>query len=97
MLAIIRGYDWREFYLPKMPGLACAFYILLSLLKKYMPEVQKHILSVHFEPSVFASQWFMTLYSLILPFECILRIWDIFFIEGKKIIYRVALAIFKLN
>ena len=32
-----------------------------------------------------------------MPTEYILRIWDIFFIEGHKILYRVGLAIMKLN
>ena len=39
----------------------------------------------------------MTLYSCGFPFAAIVRIWDIFIVEGKKILYRVALAIFKLN
>ena len=32
-----------------------------------------------------------------MPIELTLRIWDIFFIEGQKILYRVALAILKIN
>jgi len=32
-----------------------------------------------------------------MPLELTLRIWDIFFIEGIKILYRVGLAILKLN
>jgi hypothetical protein len=38
----------------------------------------------------------MTVFSCALPFPCIVRIWDIFMVEGRKIVYRVALAIFKL-
>ena len=39
----------------------------------------------------------MTLFSCGFPFAVIVRIWDILIVEGKKILYRVALAIFKLN
>lgn len=39
----------------------------------------------------------MTLFSCGFPFALIVRIWDIFVVEGRKILYRIALAIFKLN
>ena len=48
-------------------------------------------------PPQYATHWFMTLFSTKMPLELTLRIWDIFFIEGKKILYRVVLAIMKLN
>ena len=46
---------------------------------------------------MYASQWFMTIFSVNIPFESTIRIWDIFLVEGKKILFRIALAIFKLN
>jgi len=45
---------------------------------------------------MFASQWFMTIYAVNIPFECTIRVWDIFFIEGPKILYRTALALLKM-
>ena len=39
----------------------------------------------------------MTLFSAQMPLEYTVRIWDIFFIEGHKILYRIGLAIMKLN
>eukprot|EP00301_Raphidiophrys_heterophryoidea_P003581 c11611_g1_i1.p1 GENE.c11611_g1_i1~~c11611_g1_i1.p1 ORF type:complete len:138 (-),score=34.12 c11611_g1_i1:133-546(-) len=44
-------------------------------------------------PTMYASQWFMTLFSYNFPFETVLRLWDIFFSEGFITIYRVALAL----
>lgn len=87
----------REMYLPKMPGLQKAFYVHLSLVRKYMPKLGTHLINSKFEPSMYGSQWFMTIFSVNFPFECTIRIWDIFMVEGKKILYRIALAIFKLN
>ncbi|CAG8673992.1 3784_t:CDS:2 [Acaulospora morrowiae] len=43
------------------------------------------------------SHWFLTLFINILPIETLLRVWDCFFYEGNKVLFRVALAIFKLN
>ena len=45
---------------------------------------------------LFATSWFMTLYSSVLNFHIFLRIMDIFWLEKNKIIYRIALAILKI-
>jgi hypothetical protein len=41
---------------------------------------------------MYATQWFVTLFSYSLPFDVVLRIWDIAMLEGTKAIFRVALA-----
>jgi hypothetical protein len=41
--------------------------------------------------------WFMSCYIGTLPIETTLRVWDVFFYEGSKTLFRVALAIFKLG
>ena len=46
---------------------------------------------------MYAQPWFLTLYSGFFKLELVSRIWDIFLVEGKKTIFRVALAILKLN
>jgi TBC1 domain family member 6 len=41
--------------------------------------------------------WFMSCFIGTLPIESTLRVWDIFFYEGSKTLFRIALAIFKLG
>ncbi|KAJ1911958.1 hypothetical protein IWQ60_009892 [Tieghemiomyces parasiticus] len=50
-------------------------------------------------PPVFLamSHWFPLLFVDVLPIESVLRVWDCFFYEGSKVLFRVALALFKLN
>ncbi|KAJ1987956.1 hypothetical protein H4R33_002638 [Dimargaris cristalligena] len=50
-------------------------------------------------PPVFLamSHWFPLLFVDVLPVESVLRVWDCFFYEGSKVLFRVALALFKLN
>ncbi|KAI8600875.1 rab-GTPase-TBC domain-containing protein [Dissophora ornata] len=43
------------------------------------------------------SHWFLTLFINILPVESILRVWDCFFYEGRKILFRVALTIMRMH
>ncbi|EEH08476.1 GTPase activating protein gyp3 [Histoplasma capsulatum G186AR] len=41
------------------------------------------------------TSWLMSLYIGSLPLETTLRVWDVFFYEGSRTFFRVALAIFK--
>ena len=45
---------------------------------------------------MYASQWFLTLYCVYFEIDVVVRIWDIYLVEGKKTIFRVGLAILKL-
>jgi len=41
--------------------------------------------------------WFMSCFIGTLPIETVLRVWDSFFYEGSKTLFRIALTIFKLG
>lgn len=41
--------------------------------------------------------WFMSCFIGTLPIESVLRVWDTFFYEGSKTLFRIALAIFKVG
>ena len=97
MVGLLRGFNMRDMFMPKMPGLSVAFYIHLSLLKKYIPKVSQHLTTMNFLPQTYGSQWFMTIFSCSMNFPCIVRVWDIFMVEGRKILYRIAPAIFKMT
>ena len=49
------------------------------------------------EALFYSISWFLTLYTAVLPFNLVVRIFDIFFNEKFKILYRVALAILKIK
>ncbi|CAG9316546.1 unnamed protein product [Blepharisma stoltei] len=95
LVAVMNKYELRGFYLPNMPGIYKALYKINSLFSHYIPHLWKHLQSLHFLPSVFAPSWIMTLYISVFKTDISLRILDIFFCEGTKIIYRVFINIFK--
>ncbi|KAI1401322.1 TBC domain-containing protein [Hypoxylon fuscum] len=41
--------------------------------------------------------WFMSCFIGTLPIESVLRVWDVFFYEGSKTLFRIALAVFKIG
>ncbi|KAK4473796.1 hypothetical protein MN116_003131 [Schistosoma mekongi] len=70
--------------------------MLFELVKKYQPNIYYHMVKCNIEPIYFAVDWFMCLYTRNLPWSTVLRIWDMFFFEGVKVLFRIALSIFQL-
>jgi len=71
--------------------------VLLGLLKKAAPNVHKHLKKQGIEPILFMTEWFLCLFTRTLPWNCVLRIWDIFLFEGVKILFRIALVLLKAS
>lgn len=46
--------------------------------------------------SMVTLQWFTTLFSYSFNFDVLVRLWDLVFIKGNKILFRISLAIFHL-
>jgi hypothetical protein len=46
-----------------------------------------------FDPSLLAFQWLVCFLSYNLPEEVSYRVWDLFFLKGPKIIFRISLAL----
>ena len=41
-------------------------------------------------------QWFTTIFTYSFNFDVLQRLWDLFFIKGDKVMFRISLAIFHL-
>lgn len=90
-------YEMKDYYTPGMPALKKTFYVLLSLIERIMPKLHDHMIDQCYTPALYATNWFLTLFSSRMPIELTLRIWDIYFIEGFNVLYKIIVAIFKLN
>jgi hypothetical protein len=51
------------------------------LVKKLVPQVGEHFEKEMINPSMYASQWFITIFSYSFPFSVALWMWDVFFVE----------------
>ncbi|XP_050269922.1 uncharacterized protein LOC126713988 isoform X1 [Quercus robur] len=66
-----------------------------QLVREYLPKLGEHFTQEMINPSMYASQWFITVFSYSFPFHLALRIWDVFLYEGVKIVFKVGLALLK--
>lgn len=65
--------------------------------QEFIPDIYVHFQSQSFHTSMYASSWFLTLFTtaLSLPMAC--RIMDVFLLEGMEVIFKVALSLLTLG
>ena len=90
-------YALAGMYSPGLPRYAMVVYVYEALLARFLPRLSRHLRLLGVEHSMYASQWFITLFSYSFPFSVVTRAWDMFLVEGWKAIFRVALALMHLH
>lgn len=71
--------------------------VLRALLAKRCPKVLAQLERAETPLEDVTASWFHTLFCTALPAETVVRIWDVLLLEGPKILFRVALALFKVS
>mmetsp|Transcript_26759 Transcript_26759/g.41975 ORF Transcript_26759/g.41975 Transcript_26759/m.41975 type:complete len:355 (+) Transcript_26759:1-1065(+) len=85
----------RQLFLEDMSGTHEMLYIAEKLMKQFFPKLSKHLHREEVRPSMFVTQWLMTLYTSSFPLDVVSRVWDSFLVEGYKVIYRTMLGLIK--
>lgn len=90
----IEGFGVRFMFTKCLPGCIINLLIFEELLLSLLPEVHQVLAENRIQPQLFASEWFFTLFTYVVhEEEVLLRIWDMFLIDGYKALFRVGLAI----
>ncbi|KAL7686919.1 putative ecotropic viral integration site 5 protein [Plasmopara halstedii] len=92
-----KRYGLADLYRPRMPKVLEVTYVFQGLLKQQMPHLSTHLENEGLHPTMYLTQWFLTLFTYNFPFDLVTRVWDAFLHEGWKVIYRVALALMKIS
>lgn len=71
--------------------------VLGALIAWKLPAVYRKLQTLEISLHLVTATWFTHLYVDQLPFESLLRVWDSFLLEGSKVLFRIALALFKIN
>ncbi|RLM97651.1 hypothetical protein BBO99_00004205 [Phytophthora kernoviae] len=86
-----------QYHTRTMTGSRADQRVFSDLVTQKLPTLATHLqaLGVDFEP--FTLKWFLCLFLNTLPFEPVMRIWDVFFCEGSHVLLRMGLVLLKLN
>uniref|UniRef100_A0A6Q2ZI13 TBC1 domain family member 4 n=1 Tax=Esox lucius TaxID=8010 RepID=A0A6Q2ZI13_ESOLU len=84
---------FRRQYRPDMTSLQIQMYQLSRLLHDYHRELYNHLEEHEICPSLYAAPWFLTLFASQFPLGYVARIFDILFVQGNEVIFKVALCL----
>uniref|UniRef100_A0AC34F0E6 Rab-GAP TBC domain-containing protein n=1 Tax=Panagrolaimus sp. ES5 TaxID=591445 RepID=A0AC34F0E6_9BILA len=90
---LMEQYRLRELYKPAMTELGLCMFQLECIVQEQMPDLYTHFNNMGFDTSMYASSWFLTLFTTSLPLDLANRIMDLFLVDGMSAIFRVAIAI----
>ncbi|KAK9765304.1 GTPase-activating protein [Basidiobolus ranarum] len=97
LVRLMRAYGLRGHFTPQLETLHLRLYQFDHLLEEYLPILNKHMVAEGVTSTMYASQWFMTLFAYRFPLPLVFRIFDIIFAEGVESLLRFAIALLKAN
>uniref|UniRef100_A0A673NA16 Rab GTPase-activating protein 1 n=1 Tax=Sinocyclocheilus rhinocerous TaxID=307959 RepID=A0A673NA16_9TELE len=97
LVKIMFEYGLRELFKQNFEDLHCKFFQLERLMQEYIPDLYAHFLNLGLEAHMYASQWFLTLFTAKFPLYMVFHIIDLLLCEGISIIFNVALALLKTS
>uniref|UniRef100_A0A0N5A272 Rab-GAP TBC domain-containing protein n=1 Tax=Parastrongyloides trichosuri TaxID=131310 RepID=A0A0N5A272_PARTI len=81
------------YFTPDMEQIKIDGEVLKHILLSKCPRANFHLKKNLVDPTMYLLTWFMCIFCRTLPWESVLRIWDMFFCEGIKVLFKVALVI----
>lgn len=97
LVKIMFEYGLRDFFRNGFEELHLRLYQLEKLLEEQIPELHAHFADLGIEMHMFASQWFLTLYTSKFPLVVVFYILDIFLLDGIDTLFQVALALLMMS
>ncbi|XP_057625665.1 rab GTPase-activating protein 1-like isoform X1 [Chionomys nivalis] len=97
LVKIMDKYGLRDLYKNNFEDLHCKFYQLEKLMQEQLPDLYNHFCDLNLEAHMYASQWFLTLFTAKFPLCMVFHIIDLLLCEGLNIIFHVALALLKTS
>jgi hypothetical protein len=86
-----------NFYSPTLAGLRTHGKVLDQLLHDKYPRLATHFQNCYVDVTSFYTGWVMRLFVDVFPMKTTLRIWDLLFCEGEKILFIAALAYLSIH
>lgn len=95
LVATIESY-LNEYFTPTLRQLRIDAQVFERLLKAEDPRLAAHLERNDVLPIMYMTQWFLTLFTMSLPWASVLRVWDVFYFDGVKTLFRVGLAVLQI-
>ncbi|KAK4050113.1 hypothetical protein OIV83_003684 [Microbotryomycetes sp. JL201] len=86
----------KSFYRRRQDEMEAYYRIFDTLIADSMPKVYENFLKQAITPRLYLTPWLVTIYVRFLPLDLVIRIFDVFVLEGDSFLFRVALSILRI-
>lgn len=93
---LFKNFSLAGFFEEGMEGLKKHIWVTKRLINKFFPRVYSHLEQECIPDDLWLFKWLMTIFTMILPANVLVRIWDVFLVKGVKFLYRTVLGIISL-
>ncbi|EPT04982.1 hypothetical protein FOMPIDRAFT_1039829 [Fomitopsis schrenkii] len=97
LIRLMYSYDLRGHFLPEMPKLQLRLHQFEKLIEEMAPVLHFHFLRQNIKSSMYASQWFLTMFSYRFPMDVVFRIFDNVFASGIEALFSFSLVLLVKN
>ncbi|XP_061523818.1 USP6 N-terminal-like protein isoform X2 [Phycodurus eques] len=99
LVRLLSGHEhaMHGFFVPGFPKLMRFQEHHDRILKKMMPKLKRHLDSQEVLTSLYTMKWFFQCFLDRTPFTLTLRIWDIYILEGERILPAMSYTVLKLH
>ncbi|XP_033105176.1 rab GTPase-activating protein 1-like isoform X3 [Anneissia japonica] len=95
LVKIMSDYGLQSLFSNDFAELHRKFYQLERFFMDVMPDLYSHFMNLGIETHMYASQWFLTLFTSKFPLHTAFHIMDVFLCEGMQVIFNFSLALLK--
>ncbi|KAF9930796.1 hypothetical protein FBU30_011245 [Linnemannia zychae] len=96
LVATLEGGYLNDYFTPTLRQLRIDALVFERLLKAQDPRLAQHLEANDVSPIMYITPWFLTLFTLSLPWASVLRVWDVFYFDGVKTLFRIGLGILQI-
>ncbi|XP_045528159.1 rab GTPase-activating protein 1-like isoform X5 [Pieris brassicae] len=93
LVRLMYGYGLRELYKDGFEALYMRLHQLDRLMEEQLSDLRAHFQELGVEPHMFASQWFLTVFTARFPLPLVYHILDVFLLQGVDTLFQVSLAL----
>lgn len=92
-----KRHSMHGFFIPGFPKLLRFQAHHDKVLQRFLPHVKRHIDNKEMHVSFYTIKWFMQCFLDRVPFVLSLRLWDIYVLEGERLLVAMSYNIFKMH
>uniref|UniRef100_A0A1A9Z3C5 Rab-GAP TBC domain-containing protein n=1 Tax=Glossina pallidipes TaxID=7398 RepID=A0A1A9Z3C5_GLOPL len=96
LVSLMYDYGLRDLYKQGFEVLYLRLYQLERLIKDHLPKLHEHFVACGIETHMYASQWFLTLFTARFPLCFVFHVLDVFLLDGLPLLFQVAITLLSI-